>query len=78
MNIFQFMSDSPVLTFFLAVIASNLIFQCWNRFWRHWTLRKNGYPPAHCNADGDFQTEVNIEDEIEDDDYEKVRRTRTA
>jgi hypothetical protein len=27
----------------------------WNRFWRHWNIRKHGYPPAWCDADGDFR-----------------------
>ena len=26
----------------------------WNRFWRHLSIRRHGYPPAHCDADGDF------------------------
>jgi hypothetical protein len=26
----------------------------WNRFWRHWNIRKHGYPPPYCDADGDF------------------------
>lgn len=26
-----------------------------NRFFRHWNIRKHGYPPAHCDADGDFK-----------------------
>jgi hypothetical protein len=34
---------------------SNLIFLLWNRFWRHWSIRINGYPPPHCDADGDFK-----------------------
>ena len=32
----------------------NFIFLLWNRFWRHWSIRSNGYPPLHCDADGDF------------------------
>jgi len=24
-----------------------------NRVLRHWTLIKHGYPPPHCNADGE-------------------------
>ena len=28
-----------------------------NRSLRHWTIRKNGYPPSHCDADGDFKDE---------------------
>jgi hypothetical protein len=27
----------------------------WNRFWRHFNIRKHGYPPSHCDADGDFK-----------------------
>jgi hypothetical protein len=47
------------LIILLSGIA-NFIFILWNRFWRHWTIRKWGYPPPHCDADGDFP---NIESE---------------
>jgi len=69
MDIYQFMSDSPYLTFFvglpLAFIVGLVVegmFQivfCLlpNRILRHWNIRKHGYPPAHCDADGDFKTE---------------------
>lgn len=57
MTAFEFMSDSPYLTFFLALTASELIFRVWNRFWRHWSIHKHGYPPPHCDADGDFRQE---------------------
>lgn len=30
-----------------------------NRFWRHWNIRKHGYPPSHCDADGDFKQREN-------------------
>jgi len=26
-----------------------------NRPLRHWNIRKHGYPPQHCDADGDFK-----------------------
>lgn len=26
-----------------------------NRPLRHWNIRKHGYPPEHCDADGDFK-----------------------
>jgi hypothetical protein len=29
----------------------------WNRFWRHCNIRKWGYPPPHCDADGDFRND---------------------
>lgn len=35
----------------------NFIFRMWNRFWRHFNIRKHGYPPVHCDADGDFKKE---------------------
>ena len=58
MNIFEFMSDSPWLSFFLAWMTAymigNLLFRLPNRMMRHWNIRKHGYPPAHCDADGDF------------------------
>ncbi len=37
--------------------AGNFIIIIWNRFWRHWNIRKHGYPPIHCDADGDFKQE---------------------
>lgn len=58
MNIFEFMSDSPTLTFLLAIIAAEsiirIVINLPNRILRHWNIRKHGYPPAHCDADGDF------------------------
>lgn len=61
MDLFQFMSDSPVLTFFITLIAGEVIIRVAvnlpNRILRHWNIRKHGYPPAHCDADGDFKPE---------------------
>jgi hypothetical protein len=37
--------------------AANVIIIMWNRFFRHWNIRKHGYPPSYCDADGDFKTE---------------------
>ena len=38
-------------------------FVMWNRFLRSFTLRKHGYPPPHCDADGDFKSEPKEEDD---------------
>jgi len=61
MTIFDFMSDSPVLTFFLAIIivgGLRVVFaMCISRPLRHMNIRKHGWPPAHCDADGDFRNE---------------------
>ena len=34
-------------------IILNFLFIVWNRFIRHFNIRKHGYPPPHCDADGD-------------------------
>ncbi|KKM26483.1 hypothetical protein LCGC14_1584260 [marine sediment metagenome] len=43
----------------LVVIALILQFVLlmYNRTFRHWNIRKHGYPPSHCDADGDFRKE---------------------
>lgn len=40
----------------------NTICFIWNRFWRHLNIRKHGYPPTHCDADGNFKKEVETKD----------------
>jgi hypothetical protein len=37
----------------------NFISKCWIAFWRHLSIRKHGYPPSHCDADGDL---IKLED----------------
>jgi len=58
MDILQFMSDSPFLTFLIVLIIGEVIVRVCvnlpNRIFRHWNIRKHGYPPKHCDADGDF------------------------
>lgn len=53
MNVFEFMSGSPWLTFFLVYLISWFVFLVWNRFLRMLSIRKHGWPPVHCDADGD-------------------------
>jgi|JI61114BRNA_FD_contig_31_6619637_length_319_multi_3_in_0_out_0_1 hypothetical protein len=36
----------------------NFIYLMWNRFWRYLSIRTNGYPPPHCDADGDLREET--------------------
>jgi len=65
MTALQFMSESPFLTFFLALMVTNMLFRMWNRMLRCLNIRKHGWPPIHCDADGDFKSdpEDNKEDE---------------
>lgn len=39
----------------LAVAPLNFLFRVWNRFMRHLNIRKAGWPPPHCDADGDLR-----------------------
>ena len=55
MNIWQFMSGSPFLSFFLLYILLHSIGFCWNRLMRTIKVLKSGWPPPHLDADGDFQ-----------------------
>jgi len=59
MTILQFMDSSPWLTFFIVLIVGEVLVRVMvnlpNRILRHWNIRKHGYPPAHCDADGDFR-----------------------
>ena len=62
MSIYEFMTNSPFLTFFIIVgigiILDSILtfcFKCINRSLRTINIRKNGWPPEHCDADGDFK-----------------------
>ena len=58
-DLYQFASDSPWLAFFLACLAvcllEEIFFRLPNRIMRHININKHGYPPPHCDADGDFK-----------------------
>jgi hypothetical protein len=58
MDIYSFMSNSPILTFFIVVgvglIIESILKYTINRPLRHANIRKHEWPPAHCDADGDF------------------------
>ncbi len=41
----------------LIALPFNFIFRMYNITLRHRNIRKHGYPPAHCDADGDFKEE---------------------
>ena len=61
MNAWEFASGSPWLAFFVSCLAAfvlsaagNCAFRCWNRLMRCLTILKHGWPPPHCDADGDL------------------------
>ncbi len=64
MNIFEFMSGSPILTFVLACVAmTGFKTLAWviGLPFRAMNIRKHGWPPAHLDADGDYKAHKVIE-----------------
>jgi len=45
----------------ILCIILRFLFVCWRKFLRTLNIRKHGYPPNHCDADGD--TYYDYEDE---------------
>ena len=55
-DLFRFMSDSPFLTFFLALIIAEVLkapFIVAKRWIRHLDIKAHGWPAAPLDADGD-------------------------
>lgn len=44
-------------------IPFTFVFKVINRTLRHANIRKHGYPPVHCDADGDFKPEPEEDEE---------------
>jgi hypothetical protein len=53
----KFLGYFLMVALFLKVTVQLIIFLI-NRPLRHWTIRKHGYPPEHCDADGDFNEKL--------------------
>jgi len=50
----KFMGYWIIISFVLGLPIKLITFVI-NRPLRHWTIRKHGYPPMWCDADGDFK-----------------------
>lgn len=72
MTIFQFMSESPLLTFCMCYMLTVTPLKMWKSVVRHLNIRKAGWPPPHLDADGDFKPDPEPEDESPEND--KVSR----
>lgn len=57
MNLFEFMSDSPILSFFLAFFICQMLLNFGSRVMRTLNVVVRGWPPAHLDADGDWKPE---------------------
>jgi hypothetical protein len=49
------------IAIFLSIICKSLLL-AWQMMWRHLTIRKHGYPPPYCDADGDIVEEEKSEE----------------
>ncbi len=61
--IYDFMSNNPILTFFL-VVGLGIMLKTILEFFiikplRAMNIRKHGWPPKHCDSDGNFKPEPN-------------------
>jgi len=57
MTLYELISKNIYMIVLLVFGCFYFIGFLWNRFWRHFNIRKHGYPPSHCDADGDFKEE---------------------
>ena len=51
----EFANSSPWLTFFIVYFVLAFPAGALKRYLRHLDIRDHGWPPAHCDADGDFK-----------------------
>lgn len=55
MSVFEFMGNSPILTFCLACLLCGLL----RAFFRWVTVLINGYPPMWCDSEGRTKEDLN-------------------
>lgn len=60
MSIYQYLHENPIIAYIMAVlVASIVVFVCnlvkdaYIGTLKFFVLWKHGYPPAHCDAEGD-------------------------
>lgn len=56
-GLWNFVAYLIMVSMFLWIPATTLMITI-NRILRHWNIRKHGYPPEHCDADGDFKQKI--------------------
>ncbi len=63
MSLIELIHEHPVLTFFVTLLLVQgivrIVMIAINRPLRHMNIRKHGWPPQHCDADGDSAKTVN-------------------
>lgn len=65
MTFLQFIFSNAWIYFGFALLLGmilNFLLSLWNGFWKYRNIRKHGYPPEYCNADGEFRKTNEISD----------------
>ena len=57
MTILEFMSESPFTSIVFCWLFCQTIFKTYQLTVRALLSRKHGWPPEHCDADGDLKKE---------------------
>ena len=64
-DILAFFSEHTFITFITVILVMSFLHSLFislpNRIIRHWNIRKHGYPPPHCDADGDFKSKDEVQ-----------------
>ena len=63
MNIFEFMVQSPILSFLLAYLILVVMENTFSRLFRAINIFRHGYPPSYCDADGDLKKDKKDEED---------------
>jgi hypothetical protein len=63
MTLLEFSDRNPWLAFFALLIVARCAFLVHNRTMRMLNVRAHGWPPSHLDADGDFRSDEDDEDE---------------
>ena len=66
-NPYLFFILVALLIYASASLIYEIFFQLPNRILRHLNIKKHGWPPPHCDADGDLLEEIE-EDSIDETD----------
>lgn len=56
MNVLEFMHKHIIFSFMMGYLITQGIYRIIHKIIRAISISKNGYPPPHCDGDGDFRS----------------------
>lgn len=57
----QFATTYPGFSFLIVCVMGLTATSMWTRAMRHLNIRSAGWPPEHCDADGDLIIELDVD-----------------